>query len=885
MTWDMIAARIAENDAEKPNPLRAGLFDSLRGTSLQPNGNATKYMVGFKSEAGEKIVWELKGAARNFFVAPKWEVQAKAVGLGCERRPYVMGEKDGKRHSALNRPWSFPERDCLRVLVNTTDDLQKLIAVIDQQVAEPVLFSAAITRWIARLRQFFPDLVRFDRPDPDFDASEREYKIDGAARLTAALASAPDDTAVLEAVHDALAKSNLLSWRVYWPMSPKGNGDVAKIAAALRALVAAAQGPADDHPRALADFVAAWLGAVPDAQRDPARQIGEFLLMHLSPDTGIYIRHSVREDFWREAYGAKFPASDDLAEIYRQEHAFMTAIRDAFIDRGLAPRDMIDVQSALWVAHSYTEEQVAQEVETEAEMSDLTSPTNLILYGPPGTGKTYATAWEAVRLCLGEAADPLQYDRPALMSEYQRLCDEGRIEFTTFHQSMSYEDFVEGLRPETEAAVESELPEAAPRSGGFSLRPHNGIFRRISENARLDVGENGAMHRLDRNRRIVRLGLTGGDWRKSFEQILSAGQIDWPLGGDIDWSGPEYEEWEAIKVRRQRDDPKLVGNQAPIYGTWVVRAAAEVGDYIILTVGKGQIVALGRFSGPYEYTPASERGATQHTRSVEWIWHDPEGVPRQEIYASPFTSFHPIYFLSDDQIDWDGLESAVFGPVAEQSAVDARPYVLIIDEINRANISKVFGELITLLEPDKRLGAANEIRLRLPYSGRLFGVPSNLHVVGTMNTADRSIALLDTALRRRFSFRELMPEPEVLPKDCDGIDLRKLLATINARIEYLFDREHQVGHAYFTTCRSRADIGAVMRDKVIPLLAEYFHEDLAKVALVLGDAPGRPVRFLQADRLQPPQGMAENEFVEEKWRWLVADSFDFAEFEADGADT
>ncbi|AMR05745.1 McrB family protein [Bacillus thuringiensis] len=160
-------------------------------------------------------------------------------------------------------------------------------------------------------------------------------------------------------------------------------------------------------------------------------------------------------------------------------------------------------------------------------------------------------------------------------------------------------------------------------------------------------------------------------------------------------------------------------------------------------------------------------------------------------------------------------------------------YVVVIDEINRGNISRIFGELITLLEEDKRLCQENEIIVKLPYSKDEFALPPNLHLIGTMNTSDKSIAPIDIALRRRFKFAEVMPKEELLT-NVGGIDLHKMLKKMNDRIEYLYDRDHKIGHAYFINLLTLEDIIETFKDKIIPLLQEYFYEDFYKVGLVLG---------------------------------------------------
>lgn len=244
-----------------------------------------------------------------------------------------------------------------------------------------------------------------------------------------------------------------------------------------------------------------------------------------------------------------------------------------------------------------------------------------------------------------------------------------------------------------------------------------------------------------------------------------------------------------------------------------------------------------------------------------------------------FVTFHQSYsyeefvegikpFTKDGQVFYEIADGIFKKTCLLAEANSDKRYVLIIDEINRGNISKIFGELITLLEESKRLGASEELKIKLAYSGvnslELFGVPKNLYIIGTMNSADRSIALIDTALRRRFTFIEFKPLSEKLIPTIDGIDLNKLINAINSKIEYLLDKDHLIGHAYFMQIFTKDDLLVMFRNKILPLLEEYFYGDYSKIQLVLGDKGSTKPDEFKIVRLKPmSSGMKHfRQFVE-----------------------
>lgn len=365
-------------------------------------------------------------------------------------------------------------------------------------------------------------------------------------------------------------------------------------------------------------------------------------------DTINFIRH-LEQQLQKEDYGLTFYADDDIFSNLIDSPGIFYPIYDAFIQisKGEPHRFEEQFEKAMSYYHSKHDGVDLpisnNSLPTLPPKPRLYFPKNQILYGAPGTGKTYSTVDRALAILENTAIEDLQKeDRKTLKNRFQEYTVQGRIGFVTFHQSFSYEDFVEGIKPQT----------------------------------------------------------------------------------------------------------------------------------------------------------------------------------------------------LDNQVVF-GIEKGIFRLMAEKAMADeGKPYVLIIDEINRGNVSQIFGELITLLEEDKRLGETEALSVLLPYSKEAFGVAANLYLIGTMNTADRSIEALDTALRRRFSFVEMPPDPSVLGKVEAGqeteIELGKLLAAINARLELLLGRDRAIGHAYLLNIRTLENLKSVFSNKIIPLLQEYFYNDFGKIGLVLG---------------------------------------------------
>ena len=432
---------------------------------------------------------------------------------------------------------------------------------------------------------------------------------------------------------------------------------------------------------------------------------------------------------------------------------------------------------------------IIEEMEEELEEEDFaplnyfsesTFPLNQILYGPPGTGKTYNTINKALEIINDEEVKQLDFnDRKAVKDLFDKKLKEGQIMFTTFHQSMSYEDFIEGIKPEIEEDEEGR------KSVIYEVK--KGIFKLIAEEAR----------KIRFQSEDLSQHYTFDD---AWDDLVS----------------------EANKYLEKEES--LILN--------------------IQTVGMGLRLVDISEKGNLKVQPKSSKEAKIYTVSFSRAKKLQETFPDLSVIKNIDKEFRSVIGGSNSTAYWAVLNyinqkiKSETKSIQQEIPLPKQPYVLIIDEINRGNVSQIFGELITLIEEDKRLDKDEALEVILPYSKEKFGVPSNLFIIGTMNTADRSVEALDTALRRRFSFIEMMPEYEKLDEiDFVDFNLGEVLITINQRIEALLDRDHTIGHSYFINIKPNDTeaLKEAFQNKIIPLLQEYFYHDYEKIALILGE--------------------------------------------------
>ena len=447
--------------------------------------------------------------------------------------------------------------------------------------------------------------------------------------------------------------------------------------------------------------------------------------------------------------------------------------------------------------NSFNPEQFIREDDTQGDsMSNEPNnqrniPLNQILYGPPGTGKTYTTINKALEILKSyDEITEIPEGRQEQKEIFDTFVTKGQIEFVTFHQSYGYEEFVEGIKP--------DLDSQNTETSDVSYVIKDGIFKQLCNQALLNY--------------------------EKYEDSKCETQN---FGTDVKELFQAY----AQKLQKQIDEDEVID-----FSSSQSKSAMKVFKINYYQNGEAKSISISR-----------NLGKTYQTLVLDIILRDYKDFKQGSIksykdikptYESQkiFHGNADYYFTLFEKLK--NFENKEYQELKSQdSQVDSiklKPYILIIDEINRGNIAKILGELITLIEPSKRIGKSEGLQLTLPYSGESFGVPRNLCIIGTMNTADRSIALLDTALRRRFVFEEMMPKPELLGK-CGDVDLQEMLESMNNRIEFLLDREHTIGHSYFMGVESIEDLRKVFKNKIIPLLQEYFYDDYAKIIAVLND--------------------------------------------------
>ncbi|WP_274608397.1 AAA family ATPase [Chryseobacterium indologenes] len=638
---------------------------------------------------------------------------------------------------------------------------------------------------------------------------------------------------------------------------------------------------------------------------------------------------------------ALFPYNLTSVDAPNQFDSLLKKLNDDF-EIAIAPDDQINKNKEVLDQISYQDIYKAQiffwmyrienntnntDPSQDSEIADMTTkfPLNQILYGAPGTGKTYLTKKIAVEIINGVR----KRNRTEILNEYEDLKNLGHIKFTTFHQSMSYEDFVEGIRPE-------EV------NGQIIYEKKPGIFKELCTVAKSANVVNDSIDINFDNCNYFKMSLGGLQNLEKHQWSVDNGLIFLGWGDDKDFTEfKNIEEWTVFRDKFKEKYPELVKESKYVIQAVFWFQRMKIGDIVLVSKGNKIIDAVGVVESDYFYDDSKNFDNYQF-RKVKWLATDLN--VNSNVFVSKGISQQTIYQFYDKDVKKDVLKEMF---KKEKHSVQKK-FVLIIDEINRGNVSAIFGELITLLEADKRKGVYKNndeyIETILPYSNEVFSVPDNLYIIGTMNTADRSVEAMDTALRRRFSFTEMPSDPDLVKADKiiydtlwqyedigwddsrwievenglkelfefnldweddkrelwdsytkegynindaeklnpyfkERINLNTILKTINDRIEFLIDKDHQIGHSYLFKVKCLKDLSNVFANNIIPLLEEYFYGDYGKIGLVLGGG------FVTSETINGENILAQNfsynaEILDEKevFKFTPQDSWNLKTF-------
>lgn len=647
---------------------------------------------------------------------------------------------------------------------------------------------AAIKKAIDLFKTRNPGFTSFADEAHELYASETAYKRKAVADIRDILggfvsgdAAAKTDEEAWRAIYAAIQLTNFMNWRDVSYLRENLFAEDGRWLDFFNRLIKLLQSTANDYRPELSSMLA-WLDSL-DCSANISKILPTYFLFLWDPEHHICIKPKVFDTFLRAIDEPPTGRGVRLTlDTYERVLGIANTVRDAL--EPFSPKDLVDVHSFVWEVgrtkappKEATKKQAAPTPAPSAETADTAEPDrpdialNLILCGPPGTGKT----WQ-------------------LLTEYQKIFEEVQDE-------QPLEDYV--------------------RDKCGDMVWHHVIAIALAL-AREPQSVSDLMNSLPVRVAVAARGRTQNVRATMWSYLQTFTPPECPHVGYAKRRPPGIFWKEEDKRWRLSDDADELIPE-------VLELAEKIRDY---------------------------RPSSAVVRRYDFVTFH-----QSYAYEDFVEGIKPLVDTSDEDDKAGGIEyevvPGIFKRLVNRALGDpTHSYALFVDEINRANIANVLGELITLLEPDKRLKFNPQsqeweggVRVRLPYTHSmdpaqpLFGIPDNLYVFGTMNTADRSVALLDHALRRRFTFQEVMPDPEVVKTKVGSIDDGAggtlepdlLLSAMNQRIEFLYDRDHTIGHSYLLSVHDLDSLENAFRYNIIPLLQEYFYGDWEKIQLVFND--------------------------------------------------